>query len=436
LATPPPPNRLNGWLSAAIVALMLLGTAGGAWWLGPGAGGPSDEGLTRLAAVTQDDATTSAPAPLMDMLSAVPATMSGFDQEPFRSWAYADIEQRFADIGLTQEAIAEDRLLPLGMNAFGPLAWTTSLFNFAADDEFVAAIGFDPYRTQQVLVGGGVPDMVTLLRGDWDTASLPAAWEAAGYTEHTPDSGVTVWSLGPDGEVDPDHPIQSRMSRQLNNVAILDGGVLAFTGTMETLELVIATREKESESALDDSNMAQLLATVPDDTISLMTFNVPGSELYDLVAMNHNPNIRPDDLEKFQEPFIESREAVGPMPDYHGALFGLTSGSSDDDDVSGGEVFVRLGAGSEKDAAQIVTVIEWRWDNFLSRRSQRSLNIIMELNDASTDGTTVVLSFIPLTNHSAWLDMLNSGDLAPFAADSGAVDISTPNATTVATPKD
>jgi hypothetical protein len=64
--TPQPPHRLNAWLSAAIVAVMLLGTIGGAWWLGPGSNGSDDNGLTRLAAVTQDDSTPAAiwPEPL------------------------------------------------------------------------------------------------------------------------------------------------------------------------------------------------------------------------------------------------------------------------------------------------------------------------------------------------------------------------------------
>lgn len=64
--TPQPPNRLNAWLSAAIVAVMLLGTIGGAWWLGPGGNGPSEDSRTRLAAITDDDSTPEAiwPQPL------------------------------------------------------------------------------------------------------------------------------------------------------------------------------------------------------------------------------------------------------------------------------------------------------------------------------------------------------------------------------------
>jgi hypothetical protein len=57
---PSPRNRLDIWLSAAIVAVMLLGMAGGAWWLGPGRGGPSDDAPVRLVAVTPDDGTPTA----------------------------------------------------------------------------------------------------------------------------------------------------------------------------------------------------------------------------------------------------------------------------------------------------------------------------------------------------------------------------------------
>lgn len=63
---PRQPHRLNAWLSAAIVALMLLGTVGGAWWLGPGGDGPNEDSRIRLAAVTQGDSTPAAiwPEPL------------------------------------------------------------------------------------------------------------------------------------------------------------------------------------------------------------------------------------------------------------------------------------------------------------------------------------------------------------------------------------
>lgn len=61
-----PRDRLNIWLSAALVALMFLGLAGGAWWLGPGRGSPSDDAPLRVAALTPDEGTPTAnwPEPL------------------------------------------------------------------------------------------------------------------------------------------------------------------------------------------------------------------------------------------------------------------------------------------------------------------------------------------------------------------------------------
>lgn len=52
-----PPHRLNAWLSAAIVAMLLLGSAGSAWWFGAGRGDPRDEDHVRLAAITENAGT-------------------------------------------------------------------------------------------------------------------------------------------------------------------------------------------------------------------------------------------------------------------------------------------------------------------------------------------------------------------------------------------
>lgn len=374
-------------------------------------------------------ATGQGPEPLLPLLASLPATVPGTEGRFLPTWIYADIAQRFADLGLSIDTMT-DRAMPLALDAYSPLVNTTGLFDFAADDEFVAAIGFDPYAVQQVLVAGARPDMVTLLRGDWDADSLATAWETSGYQQGATDEGVTIWTLGRNGEVDPAHPIQSRMFSDLNNVAILDDNILAFAGHGETVQLLAATHASQSESARDDADMAPLVATLPDTTMSLIAFDRSGTELYDVELMAQNSNISPEDLAKMQVPFEESRQAVGPMPDYSGAIFGMTSEGGAATPVSatpvtgegesayGGEVIVRLGAHSEEDAAQIATVVEWRWDNFLSQRSMRPLNTIMELTQATTQGTTVVLSFDPIDSPSIWIEMLNSNDLRVFAVDS------------------
>lgn len=54
---PPAPHRLNAWLSAAIVAVLLLGTIGGARWRGVDHLDPGSNGRVRLAAITENAGT-------------------------------------------------------------------------------------------------------------------------------------------------------------------------------------------------------------------------------------------------------------------------------------------------------------------------------------------------------------------------------------------
>jgi len=86
----------------------------------------------------------------------------------------------------------------------------------------------------------------------------------------------------------------------------------------------------------------------------------------------------------------------------------------------------------EEDTAQIATVIEWRWNNFLSARSLRPLNTVMTITDATHEGTTAMLAFNPHGNPRIWRNLLHSNDLMPFAVDRETANVS---ASPVATPE-
>lgn len=380
---------------------------------------------TPASDVATPEAATLQSTPLLELLSVLPAPLT-VDSGDLRSWSFADIEQRFEDLGLTDEQLAEDPALPLGMNAYAPMAHTTFLFDFADDQEFAEAIGFNPLTVQQVLVAGAVPDTLTLLRGDWDENSLITAWEAAGYTEYVTVDGVTIWTLDANGMIDPENPIQSRMFQQMNNVAILDGGILAYAGTSHTVELVLQTQAGEMASALDDPWMQTLIEAVPMDTVSSLGFTQPGSAIYDLGKVATNPNLRPEDRDWIEEPLRASREAVGPMPEYRGVVF-----SVEGDPAGDGEIVVRLRAFSDEEAEQIVRVFEWRWENFRSHRYQRTFGSVMPLTDAAANGDLVTLRFDPQAAAGIWINLLNAGDLIAFAVDAG-LPVGTPEASPVA----
>lgn len=375
--------------------------------------------------VSTPEAEVQHDTPLLELLSALPAPLALAEGGTLPGWTYADLDQRFEDLGLTDGQLADDPMLPLATNAYAPLASTTNLFNLAADEAFVEAIGFNPLTVDQVLVTGRAPDVLTLLRGEWDEDSLTAAWEDAGYTQQVTVDGVTIWSLDSQGMVDPQHPIQARMFQQLNNVAILDGGILAYAGYSATIELVIQTQTGEMASALDEPMLLTLFEAVPEQTVSSIGFSQPGSALYDLGEIAANPNISPEDRERIEASLRDSREAVGPMPEYRGVVFSFVGGTNGD-----GETVVQIGAFSDDQASQIASVLEWRWQHLTSPQYQRNLDSIMPLVEATTDGTTVTLRFESESTPQMWLQMVQGDGLIAFAVDAG-LPVGTPEASPV-----
>lgn len=114
------------------------------------------------------------------------------------------------------------------------------------------------------------------------------------------------------------------------------------------------------------------------------------------------------------------------MPEYRGVVFAVEG-----DPAKDGDVVVRLRAFSYEEAAQIVRVFEWRWENFLSQRYQRTFDSIMPLTGASADGDLVTLRFNPQGAPAIWLEILQGGDLIAFAVDVG-LPVGTPEASPVA----
>src|SRR5690606_12943173 len=53
-------------------------------------------------------APTEESTPLLDLLSVLPARLAIAEDGVLPGWAYADIDQRFDDLGLTDEALADD----------------------------------------------------------------------------------------------------------------------------------------------------------------------------------------------------------------------------------------------------------------------------------------------------------------------------------------
>lgn len=170
---------------------------------------------------------------------------------------YSDIAAWTSALGLETPSSAETASASW-MDALDALALPTSLSEFGLDPRWKQTYGFDLTQVQQVLVVGQAPDVVLLMRGDFDPDALMASWVASGY-QPVEVEGETVWTLSPADGIDLAAP-ESRLSLgSLNNVVILDDGTLATSSRLARLGTVLQVEHGDAESLAVNDDIAPLL---------------------------------------------------------------------------------------------------------------------------------------------------------------------------------
>jgi hypothetical protein len=133
-----------------------------------------------------------------------------------------------------------------------------SLREFGLDPRWPQTYGFDLTQVSQVLVVGQAPDVVLLMRGDFDPDALMAAWVASGY-QPVELEGETIWTLAPGDGIDLTAP-ESRLSLgALNNLIVLEDGTLAASARMSRLGAVIRVGHGDAASLAENREIAPLL---------------------------------------------------------------------------------------------------------------------------------------------------------------------------------
>jgi hypothetical protein len=345
------------------------------------------------------------PEPLARLLSFLPAAMlhadEGYGAIP---WYYANIAQQFAALGLHHDAdgpdVASGPLIP----ATQPLYLAANVFRFAFNEELVDAIGFEPLGVDQTVLAGAPPNQLSLFRGEFDTDRMEAAWEASGYERGESSTGVTTWTIGPDGEYELTNPIQSMVLATMNNLALIDGEVIVAAGTMDLLEEALATFVAGEGSAALDPDFGLSLDALPETTVSAM-------------AVRWGSENRPDPVEGAPE-----------MPSYTALLLGIGAGTVDDDfwsedggatpmaDQSDGigVAYARLVMSSAADAETALEVVEERWTTLSSVTNGQPYTDLMEIREMSVDGNIAQIDFTIIWTTSIWVTMLLSRDAIPF----------------------
>jgi hypothetical protein len=139
------------------------------------------------------------------------------------------------------------------------LAIPTVLATRGNDDIWVETYGFRLSDVDQVLAVGQAPDLVLILRGDFDPAQLQAAWVESGY-QAVRSEGVTLWSLFPGEAVDLSAPASRPALGNMNNVVLLDDGTLIATSRMPRLEQSIRAVQGTEPSLNENPQIGALLA--------------------------------------------------------------------------------------------------------------------------------------------------------------------------------
>ncbi len=361
-------------------------------------------------------AVASARGRLNALLQLVPASAMGGPDPDQWLFTWVDLETHFASIGVTDWRDPDVSLVEV-TNA---LAIVDNLIRYAVSGESERTFGFSALDAGQILVAGTPPEQVTYYAG-LAVDRLPAVWEDAGYERMNGEYGV-YWTAGQEGELDMTSPISTMGVGSLNNVAILNDDVVVFTRTARQLQQVQGLLIDGGESAANDAGLAEIIETLPEDTVNLIA--IPGVGLSVDSITPEGGQVTGADL------LAESDDAVGPMPPVAMAAFGITSGARSISAEPSGEstpappespetrVLVRLLTESPDDAAMAADVVAWRVENMSSPFSPRPYSELMTLESAMSEmvsGDVATLDFSAVGPIGFWYQMVYALDLWPFA---------------------
>ncbi len=230
---------------------------------------PTEQPATPTVFATPDDGETPAweAGSLPALLNQAPDLLAE-GSLPLNDIArYSDITGWVASLGLPVPSSPAEAANGPWADALDDLALPASLREFGLDPLWKQTYGFDLTQVQQVLVVGQAPDVVVLIRGDFDLDVLMAAWVASGY-QPVEVEGETVWTLSPGDGIDLSAP-ESRLSLgALNNLVVLDDGTLATSSRLSRLGTVLQVEHGDADSLADNDDIAPLLS--PDSGVDAL----------------------------------------------------------------------------------------------------------------------------------------------------------------------
>ena len=352
------------------------------------------------------DAIVAGPEGLTALLSFVPQDMVGSSEGSGVHWYYADLAQQFDALGVPRDEQGPNQENEDWLPALMTLATASNAFQFARVPEFTDAIGFKPLGVDQTLLVGDPPTQLTLFRGGLVPANLVAAWELSGYTLMSTSSGTSFWSVGTDGELDLEHPVQRAVMATFNNVTLV-GDILICAPTRELLEAALAAGEGSAPSAAEDPVFGAALRTLPETTVSAIALSA--------AAVGVSSDVDPGEAGPLNDLILESTEEVGPMPPYEGLVTAVAAGAVPTEGGGGaGTAMIRIVTGSAEEAEQAANVVEYRWTEGTSIVIGQPYTELMEITGLSVDDTVGVIDFEQMESSRVWNQLFLSRDTLPF----------------------
>lgn len=370
------------------------------------------------------DRAAGGPERMYSLLSLVPERLGVQASANGVVFYYADLLRQLESLEI-ESFDPEANELPVGFNgALIVLATASVAYQYGLEPEFVSTFGFSALQAEESLSIGTPPNDLTIFRGGLPIEDLPDIWQASGYALETTASGAEVWTAGREGEVELTSSVSKYGIGALNNVAII-GDTVVFGRFFTDVESVVAHVESGGASVADGSGLADVLATMAEDTVSAVAVTGDFLNLQSLTL--------PDQVLGMEPMFEESAEQAGDFPVPEIAVFSITAGAKaadfvatgegtpapepevDPAETDGGVVQVRLLCDSNEAAATAVAAIEYRWNTWDSLRISAPFTELMTVITAEPIDLVAAVDFREVSRSGVWIDLVLSRDLTPFS---------------------
>lgn len=186
--------------------------------------------------------------------------------------------------------------------------------------------------------------------------------ESTDYTVRDNEYGQ-FWTIGEDGELDFNHPVQSRMLNKKNNVAMIAEDVLAYAPTSELLAQIMSTAAGSAPNRI--AELEPILSGLLEDSASAWFLD---SEVFDFRTLTADSVLPEQAVQRIEEMIAESDSVVGPMPVLCSVAAGVTAGGSLSPKLHNPETreHIVLETDEAGMAQQAADVITWRYENMHS----------------------------------------------------------------------